>query len=90
MSTTLSFDGEVISHLELRPDASRASGPVILSWHFSDAARQEMRELREKNSEDLITPEEYAKLDSYRRVTQLLDMMQAKARQALQSEANNP
>lgn len=91
-TTTTSPDLEVISQLVLTPGEtlSHASAEAILAWHFSDAAKQEMRELREKNSEDTITPAEYAKLDSYRRVGNLLDMTRAQAKLALRAESANP
>jgi hypothetical protein len=92
MNTTASADLEVISQLVLTPGEtlSRASAEAILAWHFSDAAKQEMRELREKNGEGTITPAEYSKLDSYRRVGNLLDRMRAEAKLALRGEAANP
>ena len=91
MSTSTSPDLDVISQLVLRPGAtlSRASAEAILSWEFSDVAKKEMRELREKNSEDAISAEEYAKLDSYRRIADLLDMMRAQAKLALREQATN-
>ena len=73
---------DVISQIVFSPDAaiSQPAAEAILQLRFSTAAIDDIRRLREKNTEGIISPDEYRKLDSYRRVGHLLDMMHAHAR----------
>lgn len=89
MSTAPEID--VISQIVFSPDAalSQPAAEAILQLHFSPSAIDDIRQLRDKNSEGIISPDEYRKLDSYRRVGQLLDMMHAKARNVLRTNAAN-
>jgi hypothetical protein len=51
-----------------------------LDWHFPTAAIEQMRVLREKNSEGTLSPDEYELLDRYRRAGLLIDILKAEAR----------
>jgi hypothetical protein len=66
------------------------SAVTILQWQFSPAAHEEMRELLEKNSDDTITAAERETLERYRRVGQLINVLQAQAKLALAGESVTP
>ena len=63
----------------LPPDAARS----LLELRFSDKANSRMDELAEKNRQDTITASERAEMESYMRVGNFLNIMQAKARLSL-------
>lgn len=63
----------------LPPDAAQA----ILNLRFDDALTQRMNQLAEKNRQDTLTDTERNELESYLRVGQLLNLLQAKAHLSL-------
>lgn len=89
MTTTTVPEVDVISQIVFSPDValSQPAAEAILQLHFSKEAIDEIRQLREKNGEGALSTDEYRKLDSYRRVGQLLDMMHAQARHVLRNRS---
>lgn len=67
------------------PTLSLEFARAVLSVRFNDSATETIRELLQKNNAGTITNDEKADLEKYLRVGQFLDLMQAKARQALQA-----
>ncbi len=63
----------------LPPDAAHA----ILGLRFDDTLTQRMHELAERNRQDTLTDTERNELESYLRVGQLLNLLQAKAHLSL-------
>jgi len=61
-------------------DVARA----ILRLRFSDAQNDQMRQLAEKNNSGELTSSEREEIESYRRVGNVLALIQAKARLSLQ------
>ena len=68
----------------------RESAEAILMWRFPQADHDEMRDLLQKNSDGEITPEEREILQRYRRVGQMINILQAQAKLALAGEAIEP
>jgi hypothetical protein len=67
----------------LRPEVARS----ILDMHFSPAAQKRIRALLKKKNAGTITEKDEIELDKYLRVGQFIDLLQAKARISLKSEA---
>jgi hypothetical protein len=61
----------------------------ILNWDFTPDDQREMAELSAKARAGSLTPEEEAKIDSYVRVSHIVNLMQAKARLAAKTSAGN-
>ncbi|MEX2119345.1 MAG: hypothetical protein WD847_07110 [Pirellulales bacterium] len=72
MSTPADFD----------PDRARA----ILRLEFSEAQNERMRELADKHNRGLLSPDELQEMESFRRVGNLLALIQAKARLWLKND----
>ena len=66
---------------DFSPEAARS----ILSLHFSVSATTRIRSLLRANNRGSISAQQRVELEKYLRVGQLLDLLQAKARQALHS-----
>lgn len=60
----------------------------LLSWHFSDIASEQMRELLQRNNAGTISPAEKQTLDNYLRVGEFIDLVQAKARITIKKSGN--
>ncbi len=70
----------------IRPDddsLSAEAAKALLNIGFENRDLDRMHELTVKNQDDALTPAERAEMDSYRRVSFLLDLMHSKARQSL-------
>jgi hypothetical protein len=63
----------------LSPEAARS----ILALEFGQADRERMHQLALKAQDGMLTADEEAELDNYRRVGNLLSLMKSKARQSL-------
>jgi len=68
-------------------ELSRGAAEYLLSIRFDDRDTARMNELSEVARQGKLTHEEQAELDSYLHVSNLLAVMQSKARQALQRSA---
>jgi hypothetical protein len=79
---------EVVAPQEARlsPEAAQA----FLALKFGRATSHRIRQLLSKNNRGTITAEERIDLEKYLRVGQLLDLLHAKARLALQKRENTP
>ena len=70
------FDPE---RIDLSPEAAAS----LLKLSFDQRDRDRMRELLVKNQDDSLSPDEKIELESYRQVASMVDLIQARARQAL-------
>ncbi len=68
-----------------RPHFDPEIARSILGFRFSEAQNARMRKLAEKNSQGALTKTEAEETESYRRVGNLLALLQAKARLALEN-----
>jgi hypothetical protein len=74
-----------------RPTFSPQFAREVLAFHFNDGAKARIRELLQRRNAGAITAAEQSTLDSYLRVGEFLDILQAKARVTLrQSGAAAP
>ena len=64
-------------------DMTAEAAESVLKWRFSSRAARRMRELLDRHNQGVLTPDEEAQLERYRRVGLLLDLVQAKARLSL-------
>jgi hypothetical protein len=64
-------------------DMTVEAAESILKWRFSSRAARRMRRLLDRHNQGVLTVEEEAQLERYRRVGLLLDLVQAKARLSL-------
>ncbi len=71
-----------------RPMQSIELAQELLSWHFSDNATDQMRDLLQRNNAGTITPAEKQTLDNYLRVGEFIDLVQAKARITIKKSGN--
>ncbi len=69
----------------LSPEAAQE----ILRWEFSPQDQERMAELSEKARQGALTPDEEVEIDSYVRVGHIVNLMQAKARLAMQERTHN-
>lgn len=80
-----SFDAEILGSVvgtnasELDPDEAR----IVLKWRFSEADFARMHELAQKNRDDALDSSEREELESFLRIGTLLNILHAKARNAL-------
>ena len=72
-----------------RPDFAPEMARSILTLWFSETQNTRMRELGETNAQGTITETERAEMESYRRVGNLLALLQAKARLSLKHAAES-
>ncbi|MEX2173478.1 MAG: hypothetical protein WD872_03895 [Pirellulaceae bacterium] len=78
------FDTAILTRT-IAPVRSQFSPEVageILQWDFSPEDQREMANLSAKASAGTLTVEEEAKIDSYIRVSHIVNLLQAKARLA--------
>ena len=68
-------------------DLSSAEAQAVLRLDFDRTDLDRLHELVTKNQEDALTPAERSELESYLRLSSLLDLMHAKARLTLQKHA---
>jgi hypothetical protein len=70
----------------LEPDRATLSAPAaraILTFSFSSADRERMRQLLAKAQEGTLTPAEQDEINNYERVGHILSLMKSKARRSL-------
>ncbi len=63
-----------------QPGMSPESARAILDWRFDAVALGRMNDLAEKNRQGTLTESEREEMETYVRVGNLLNLMQAKAR----------
>lgn len=84
------MDFEILSAIvapnegDLPPDAAR----TLLDLRFRDDAITRLNDLAERNQRDGLAASEAAELDSYLRVGEFLNLVQAKARKSLLRQQN--
>jgi len=83
MMTETDILDEVIQSGE--PSLSAEVARSILELQFSDDAVQRMQNLLDRNNQGVLTPEEEAELECFRRVGLFIDMLQSKARLSLKN-----
>ncbi len=69
---------------------SQEAARSLLVLRFSPEDQERMHELAVKAQEDLLTPEDQADLDSYRRIGLLLSLLKSKARKLLKIRGRKP
>ena len=67
-----------------RDDMTIPEAQAVLRWSFSEDATRRMEELGERHNEGELTEAEHEELEAYVNVGQVLAILQAKARLALQ------
>lgn len=72
-----------------RPSLSPEVAREFLTLRFNDEATARIRELLQKNNAGTITPGEKTTLENYLGVGELLDLLQAKARQSLRQSVSS-
>jgi hypothetical protein len=70
-----------------RPGFSPAVAREIISLRYNDEATEHIRDLLQRKNAGTITLPEKVTLDNYLRVRELLDVLQAKARQTFRQPA---
>jgi hypothetical protein len=68
-------------------ELSAAEAQAVLRLDFDRKDLDRLHELATKNQDDALTPAERSELESYLRLSSLLDLMHAKARLSLQKHA---
>jgi hypothetical protein len=92
MESTLLADAEIFSEVleggtgSFDPDAARA----VLRLRFSDGQQQRMLELADRHNRGDLHAEEVEELAAFRRVGNLLALLQGKARLALRNSGTTP
>jgi hypothetical protein len=66
-----------------RADLSNEAAKALLTLRFEQQDLDRIHELLTKNQDDALTPDEKAELESYLRISSLLDLMHAKAKLSL-------
>jgi hypothetical protein len=88
-STTSNTEAAILSRM-VRPqqdDLSTAEAQAVLRVDFDLQDLDRLHELVTKNQDDALTTAERSELESYLRLSSLLDLMHAKARLTLQKHA---
>jgi hypothetical protein len=83
-------EAEIITDV-LPDDGDGMPVPVaqsVLTWGFSQQAKQRFLSLLERNNRGELSDPDLAELDRFRRVGMLVDLVQARARQALHRHQN--
>ena len=62
---------------------------AILRWSFNEQAKARMEELATRNNQGAISDSERSELEAYIHVGQVVGILQARARRALQRDASN-
>jgi hypothetical protein len=87
-AVTVEHESSIWERLMIDPEWAHA----VLSMHFSAADEERMRALMDKNNREILSTNEQAEMEAFRRVGSQLAIMQAKARlhlkQSKDSEAN--
>ena len=80
-------EGDILNEIvsPARRDLSLEAAKSILDLRFSKSATARIRSLLRANNRGSITPERRMELERYLRVGQLLDLLHAKARLAIES-----
>jgi len=81
----IGFESGILSRL-VRPEEANlpaAAAEAVLKLHFDRVDIDRLHELTVKNQDDALTLEERQELESYLRVSALVDLMHAKARRSL-------
>jgi hypothetical protein len=76
----------------LEPDKATldvAEAQAILSFDFTQAGKDRMRELLTKAKKGTLTAEEQFEIDDYERVGPMLSLMKSKARRSIKSGRDN-
>jgi len=83
--TSVITDAEILAAVIApeRPDFDPAVARSILTLKFSDEQTRRMRELVDRNNKGTISEAEREEMESYRRVGNLLALLQSKARISL-------
>lgn len=82
-------DAAILARL-IRPDDDnlpREKAQALLHFRFGTNDIERLHDLVAKNCEDQLTPPEKKELESYLRVSALIDLMQAKARRTLKARS---
>ena len=81
MSPTLNTEADVLSRLEtsLTPDGARD----LLKMQFSSQDQDRMRELLDKGSQGIRTPDEDRQASEYERLGHVISMLKSVARRTL-------
>jgi hypothetical protein len=85
------FDTAILTRT-IAPVRSQFSPEVaeeILHWDFSPEDQHEMADLSAKARAGTLTADEEAKIDSYIRVSHIVNLLQAKARLAIKQASGN-
>src|SRR5437016_1011856 len=69
-----------------KPTLTPAAARAILTFDFSQADKDRMRQLAAKAREGTLTPDEQAEVNNYERVGHLLNLLQSKARRSLKGQ----
>jgi hypothetical protein len=85
MANSTVSDAEILEKVVMadQPGFSPEAAQAILNLRFEEPAKARMNELAERNRQGTLTEFERQEMDSYLRVGNLLNLMQAKARLAL-------
>jgi hypothetical protein len=84
-------DAEILAEViapdrdDLPPDVAR----FVLKFSFSDAQKEQMRLLADKNNRGELTDADRAVMESYLRVGDFMSLVQAKARISLKRSGQN-
>jgi hypothetical protein len=81
----MDFEPAIVERLVVSPHAAEA----VLSMEFTQADKERMHELAEKNNQGTISEDERAEMEGYRRVGTFLGLMQSKARLVLRNEPSH-
>lgn len=73
---TAQHEVSILERLVIDPDCAQA----LISMRFAPADEERMRELMDRNNQGILTAEEQAEMEAFRRVGSFLAVAQAKAR----------
>jgi len=80
----ISHESAIIERLMVTPESAQA----VLSIQFSNEDHRRMHELRERNNEGVISPQEKAEMEAYAHLGTFLGILHSKARQALKRHSD--
>ena len=84
---TVQHEASIMERLVIDPESAKA----VLSMRFAPADEERMRNLMDKNNQGIISAEEQAEMEAFRRIGSFLAIAQAKARLHLtQANGNEP
>ncbi len=70
-----------------QPTLSAAAARAFLTFDFTEADKERMRQLAAKAREGTLTPAEQTEINNYERVGHLLNMLRSKARRSLKDRS---